>query len=359
MEKRFIALLVGLLLIVSLSPVVLAEGGSDSLRDRLELAKDRYQLLKVRYEDAKTNYTVAKQLLDQNRLRIRNASPEQTLNVSKRFVLASADRIVSQLERLKGVSDEANRTSVSNELLGYINQINNEVKPAVQNATTIEEVKAQAEKLRQIWNNAQMLVAKRHGLIFVEKLENLIDRIEKAIEKVDERINKLEDRGYNTSSAQNVINETLGLLGQAKQKALEAKAEFSLVSGPPGTDEHFKKGHQLLREANKLLQDAHKKLKNFLENVTEHVREGRGEKNRERNKEGKEKNETEDDDDGNQSSNSGSDDEDDNSGNQTSNSTISDDDDEDDDGNQSSNSGSSDDDDDNLLNQSSNSTGGA
>ncbi len=296
MRKQIIALLLGIVLIMSIVPVIAEDSDDDSVnatnsnnkgprpvmvkkildnaRDRNEALTERYQQLKDSYHDSKKRYELARLKLNDldkgSKQNGKNLNASDRVELSKTFLNAAADRIIAHLERLQDVADNNNDTQVSADIQASIDAIAN-IKADIDAATTIDQLKEQAQKLREAWNAVQKSISKREGLIFTHKLQNLIERIENAAEKVDERLDNLESKGFNVTRARSKVNESLSLIELAKQKAIEAEAEFNLVTGAPGQDEHFKKGHKLIKDANELLRKAHRNLMDFLKDVTKHI----------------------------------------------------------------------------------------
>ncbi|TAL57783.1 MAG: hypothetical protein EPN86_01405 [Nanoarchaeota archaeon] len=255
-----------------------------NLKEKVENKKESLQDLGEKYLIAKDNYLEARK--DLVKLGIWgfgkiNLTEEQKVQISSKFVLAAGNRIDAQLLRLKAIADNNNRTDVSAEIQGYLDQ-DAKIEADVNSSTTYAEVKQYAADLRDVWKNAQELVARRHGLIFVEKVRNTIQRIENAANKIDSKLEQMNQTGYNVTLAQAKINETLTFTGEAKQKAIQAEAEFSLVNGTPGQDEHFKNGMTLLKDANDLLRKAYDDLNSILKDARKYVVEERKEKRNEK-----------------------------------------------------------------------------
>ena len=299
MKKTVMAVLLSALLIVSIAPAAFAQlgintntgisgnvetrtagpvdsqtktGASANVRTQTTI-KTNYLGLKKDYDDRKERYEDSRdKYRSVTRIGVR-LNETLRLQVTIEFLEAAAERIEAQLVRLKAVAEQNNRTEVAAKIQTHIDNVA-EIKAKIESATTIEELKSIAAELRVEWKLAQQVVAKNHGLIFVQKIKNFIARIENLADKVDARVDKLEEDGYNVSSARAELNVTTSLIAQAKQKALDAEAEFKLVAGTPGQDSHFKKGHELLKEANDLLKEAHKNFVDFLKDVRKHIVRG-------------------------------------------------------------------------------------
>ncbi len=246
------------------------------LSDALKVKNEKYEDTKIRYDEAFDK-------LKKVKLEIRNETSAERINASKSFLNSAANRIIAQLERVKTVAQSNNASSTVTEMQGYIDQINSQIKPAIASATTIEELRLQSNALTALWNDVQTSLGKHYNEFVVNKTKNLIERIENVQNKVDAQMQQLEAKGYNTTIAQEKMKDLVEKIAEAKQRVLQAQAEFALVTLAPGRDEHFKKGQELIKEANEIINKVNRGLNDFFKNIRSNIKEVRVERKEVRN----------------------------------------------------------------------------
>src|SRR3989338_8254219 len=165
--------------------------------DEKNLTEERIKWLRERYEDAKSNITSANEDLKEAREGLKNATKERREDLviinSKTYLLRSIAVMISNLEKVKvqvqentQISDEEEAEIVA-DIDAQISQLNS-LKAEVEAATTKEQVKDLAKRLREKWHEIRetrlLLHAER---VMDARIEVLIKRsnvLEKRLDKI-------------------------------------------------------------------------------------------------------------------------------------------------------------------------------
>jgi len=252
--------------------------------NKRNLTESELAQLRAKFDNAKEKFKEAKDKLNEERKALNEARKEKNENDlighSKAYLVKFSDALTSHLEKLKAKVQENNNIDEETEakIVAEIDaQIAGiaEIKAEAQAATTKEQVKAAAEKLRKKWNelknfidlNAKRVVAARvegivnHGLVLEKRLDNVLAKAkEKGIE-------------INVTAEISTFSQHIA---DSRENYLAAQAKISAAfdlraKGEPADSDNIKsllkEADQLLDESRDSLRSAHETLKEILKNV--------------------------------------------------------------------------------------------
>ena len=148
---------------------------SDSMREDIkeefENAKERIERAKEELEDARERLNDAK----------RNQDDEAVLNISKQYLLKASDALISHLEKIKAKIQENENieaeasVQIIAEIDAQISDINH-IKEEINAATTKDEIKQIAKKLRSKWNRLQHFMRLYSYRVVSARVEGLVNQ---------------------------------------------------------------------------------------------------------------------------------------------------------------------------------------
>ncbi len=246
--------------------------------DEKNLTEERIEWLKEKFEEAKVNLTSANEDLKEARDDLKGAMKDRREDIvvinSKTYLLRSITVMVSHLDKIKiqvqentQISDDEGAEIVA-DIDAQISELNS-LKAEVEAATTKEQLKELAKKLREKWHEIKetrlLLHAER---VMDARIEGLIKRsnvLEKRLDKILDNANE---------SIQADLSQDMELFSQkiatAQDKYNQAKAKlseaFSLrLSNSTGNTEQIKalvdEAKELRKESHEALKEAHDVLK--------------------------------------------------------------------------------------------------
>jgi len=263
---------------------------AEDLLDR-KLSDQEHEKLKERFESAKEKFKVAKDELKDIRVELREAKQNKdenaTINHSKKYLLRTADALISHLEKLKTRVQE-NENIPDDRAANIVAEIDADIAAVVQikveieAATTKEQIKELAKKLRKLWNNlkhnmnfyAHRVVSARvegiinHGVILEKRLDKILDRLNSS------GVNVSVETEVNEFSAKIALSKEKYTAAQAKlQEAFELKVRGNNTNSTNTRNEEFKKlldeAKGLLDEARAALKEAHEVLRDIVKKIKE------------------------------------------------------------------------------------------
>lgn len=258
---------------------------ADDLNER-NISNLNLTQFRERFEKAKEDFKEAKDALNETRNRLREAKEKRDetaiINNSKTYLLRTADVLINHLEKIKAKVQEskniANDTEakIVAEIDARIAEIN-KIKADAQAATTKEQVKEAAKKLREVWSKLKTLInlytervvsARVEGivnqeLVLEKRLDNILEKEkEKGVEvDVNSEMNQFSEKIATSrdkyKQAQDKLSEALDL--KAKNESADTEKIKTLVN----------EANELLKQARDSLKDAHEILKALVKKIKE------------------------------------------------------------------------------------------
>ena len=247
---------------------------SDILKARadFEAAKEKFKESKDGLEGAREKLKKSKEKRDDN----------ATIENARGYLLKVSDALVSHLEKIKAkVQENSNiEANVSARIVAEIDaQIAdiNSIKAEVQSATTKQQIKDYAAKLRKKWNTLKHLVELYSKRVVSARVEGIVNQGLVLEKRLDHILQEAKDRNIsiNVSAEVGVFSQKIA---ESKDKYTQAQAKISeaLDLRSKGESDDSSKikaladeANQLLKESRDLIKQAHDELKVIVKKIKE------------------------------------------------------------------------------------------
>lgn len=266
----------------------LREGKSIKVRTAADLnirhiKVEKLEELRERYEDVKEKYKEAKEDMHDARERLKHSLQDgnQTgaFEHAKTYLLRSADALINHLEKLKtkvqeneNIPDDREAEIVA-EIDVQISAIN-DIKVEIEAATTREQIKDAAKKLRDVWKKLKHIIKFHTQRIVAARVEGIVNNglvLEKRLDKILANLNESTDVDVEVDNFKAKINLSRDKYRQAQDK-LEEVLDLR-AAGESADSEKIKalmeEAGQLLKEARDALKEAHEILKSIVKKIKE------------------------------------------------------------------------------------------
>ena len=254
-------------------------GEREITKERIELARKSYENAKERFEESKESM---KDILGNITKAREEKNEERILENSKMYVTKAAENIITHLEKIKSkIMENENIESdteakIAEKIDAKIAEIR-AIKAEAELATTKEQVKEAAKKLRNIWSELKHAVEIYSERIHSADIKGIINRGIVLEKKLDSILQRAKEKGIEIevieeiSSFSERVNDAKEKQGLAQSKIKES---IELVtSGEPADSEKIKTlrsdSKELLKQARQSLKDAHDILKSIVKKIKE------------------------------------------------------------------------------------------
>ena len=252
--------------------------------DRRDITEARLRQLRERFEKAKEEFRGAKEELNEARDALKEARKRRdenaTMEHAKDYLLHTADALINHLEMIKAkvqesqhISDEREAKLVT-EIDVQISEINS-IKAEIESATTKEQIKEAAKKLRTKWSRLQHLIRLYAEMVVSARVEGIVNIglvLEKRLDKV---LKEAKERGIEVDVTAEV-NDFSEKIATAKDKYKQAQDKlFAVIELNAGNATNEKRkatadeAKALLKEARDAIKDAHDILKTIVKKIKE------------------------------------------------------------------------------------------
>lgn len=254
--------------------------------DERNVSDSKIAELREKFENAREDFDKAKEDVESSRKElneaIKNKNSNKTINASKKYLSRAADAMVSHLEKIKSKIQESKNIpedrvkEIVADIDAEIAKINS-IKAEAQAATTKEQVKEAAKKLREEWNKAKSLAKIHAERIVSARVEGIINQGLVLEKRLDDILDKAKEKNVsiNVSAEISQFSEKIGL---SREKYKQAQSNISealdlRAQGEPADSDKIK---ALLEDANKLLgeaRDAIKEAQSILKSIVKKIKE--------------------------------------------------------------------------------------
>lgn len=336
--KKMFGVLVAALFVLSLLPFALAdvpEGAVSEAKDKKEKTKDFKEALKEQsdkvgaakghVEEAKKalkevndreEYTKAKGILIEARQNLVEKK-NKLLEVRKEFnqckqdkeclmehapyrvvvrenLLRMADVVLAHLEQMKQrvelstmtAEEKAQLKAGLDERMAKIREAKDTILKAGENATK-EEVNHAIKLIREAWKDTQKTLSQTKEKLNEASLGNVVEKLEKLESKFARVEQRLKDKGVNTASLSEVLEDFKAKIAEARKEYETARQKFadSKIAGKTveesrtlvkESQEHKKTAFKAIRDARELLKQVVKQLRslNAVKEVEKEIKVG-------------------------------------------------------------------------------------
>ncbi|MEW6528659.1 MAG: hypothetical protein AB1391_02105 [Candidatus Micrarchaeota archaeon] len=252
----------------------------------LEAAKEKYRSMKAEYIQVKNVYADAKQdwIIAKDRyIQYKNAENlANALDKAKNFMSKACNTMEKYLrmarvrvETITGI-DETERTNTLAEIDADIAGIQ-QIKTDVESATTKEDLKNAANKVKNKWNDVKVHVKRFVGKILSAKIDYILDKADDVSKRIQTKIDELKIRGADTVELEALLVDFNSKVALAEGQYELAKAKFGQIQNVQDADRLFREGHEFIKKAANYLKEAHNTtLKNNIEKLKTKMQEFNG-----------------------------------------------------------------------------------
>jgi tetratricopeptide (TPR) repeat protein len=274
--KKILAIMVLVLFLGSSLPLIEARPTQSLTGVRPELvqeynqAKEKYQETKQDWERSRQEYMKTKQSLRRTGTLKPTGQLEGNEEVHieriKDFLTKTLKRMESHIQILEKwteivIEDENLKETILAQLEEDTNQLEIYQKQ-IEKASTIEELRTLGKEIKEFWKDVRIHLKRYHGIILSGKILNIIERSENASDKLHKKIDELDSNNKQVSEMQSLLVEYDDLIKQAREryeKAIGVYTQNAITSRNP-----LEEIKDYLKEANKLLREAHGKLRQII-----------------------------------------------------------------------------------------------
>jgi len=289
--KKIFAIFLLTLLIVSSFPVLAGNGNgplltAQKIKERViekqQFTNQQVVQVRQRFEEAKENYGEYKAKFKEKEQKLvqikgqwqacKDSDEEacdkirgQFIEHGRNYVNGAADVLLKYLDQLysKVELDESLSEEERSDMLEDIQEDINKVtsaKETIENSETQEELKEARDILKEMLDEIKPKIKYRLGLLYRNRIGEIIVRAEKLEIKLDKILDRAENAGYDVDNLDELIDEFNELIDSARDKYYEAR-EILAEKG------NSQEAHDLLKEAHKDLNAAQKKLRDILHEI--------------------------------------------------------------------------------------------
>ena len=258
MAKKMFGILVLAIFILSIVPMALAEQGDgngkgvmeatkvklDATKAKLDVTRERYMAAKEKYESAKYKYQEHKENLLQVREKVKSCKEDGECEEVKKnlkvgvknhlektgdVILRSLDRLKSQVEESKVISEEEKEEALANlaEKEEELTALIDEIKEMSEDATA-EELREAIRKLKDLWNDIKREQKWIVTQLINNRLSNVVDKHEEYYNAMEMRYSALEEKGASAEDLAELkaiiekFREEVAELNDEQEEATEA-----------------------------------------------------------------------------------------------------------------------------------------
>lgn len=239
--------------------------------DERNLTQSEIAKASANFEAAREKFNESKNGLENAREKLKEAKAKNddnaTIESARAYLLNVSDAVVSQLEKIKAkVQENSNiETNVSASIVAGIDaQIAdvNSIKAEVQSATTKQQIKDDAAKLRAKWNTLQHLIDLYTKRVVSARVEGVVNQGLVLEKRLDNVLQQAKDKNItlNVSAEMDVFSQKVT---DSRDEYTQAQAKISealdlRASGEPADSSKIQ---SLMEEANQLLKESQASIK--------------------------------------------------------------------------------------------------
>ena len=227
--------------------------------------------LKDRFDKSKAGFKTAKDDLDSSRKELNEAikskDEKKTIESAKKHLLSFADVLLNHLEKTKAKVEESKNIpedkvkTITADLDAEIAKVNS-LKTEAQAATTKQQVKDEAKKLREEWNKIKSLTKLHAQRVVSARVEGIVNQGLVLEKRLDNMLAKAKEKNISidVSTEVNSFSEKVAASRDSYKQA-QAKISEALdlrAKGEPADSDKIK---QLMKDADDLLKQARNSLK--------------------------------------------------------------------------------------------------
>ncbi len=210
-----------------------------------EEAREMFQESREDYLQARTEINSWRRLSEQEK--------EVSSDVAKNFAKRSIAMMVRHLSRWQTRLEamEAVDQTVKDQAIAEIKTARdwlNQKEAAVDQATTVDQVRAIGQEVHQYWQGKRWLVKKLFGLALVSRAKSIESRSRAALVKLEAAVSAAEQAGQDTVEAKALLSDLKDKSSEMSSKIAQAEEKFNAIDSADNVDSLFQEGGDLLKE---------------------------------------------------------------------------------------------------------------
>ena len=305
--KKTIAIFLLAVYMLSLAPQVIAEEKEEAPKANIEKREGKLQQIKARIADkraiakesieqAKANFQKAKQRLvaakerfQETRsafLRIKekltsckgnesgecSTIKEQIKEKAKDHLINIADKVLEHINKLKAKVQESEDLSegqaedMISTIEGHITAVE-DAKSTIVSAESKEDIQEAIKTVKRRWARIGHIHKIQSGKMVNARIGGIIVKSERLRGKIENILEEMEENGKDTAEIQEIFDEFNALIGEAKDRHIQAVERFKQAKDSDPADT------ELIREAQGSMREAHSRLKEAKEKLRDIIKE--------------------------------------------------------------------------------------
>ena len=254
--------------------------------DKRKISDAELAGFRTKFEKAKENFNLAKGELENSKKdlneAIKNKDENKTIESAKIYLSKISDALTSHLEKIKAKVQESKNIpeerakAIVADIDAEIAKIK-DIKTEIEAATTKEQIKAAAKKLREEWNKVKNLTKLHADRVISARVEGLVNQGLVLEKRLDNILAKIKEKGISVDVDADVKTFS-DKIAASKDAYTQAQAKLSealdlRAKGEPADSDKIK---QLTKEAEDLLKQARDSLKeahNLLKTIVQKIKE--------------------------------------------------------------------------------------
>ena len=252
--------------------------------DRREISTAMLAQAREKFDKAEDEFHEATEQLTDERQKLKEARDKKdekaSLEHAKNYLLKTADALIKHLEKIKAKVQESKNipddreAKITAEIDAQIVEIN-AIKADAQAATTKEQIKEAAKKLREKWNRLKHLTRLFAERVVSARVEGLVNQGIVLEKRLDNVLAEAKEKGIEVNVSAEISQFSVKIAA-AKDKYTQAQAKLSAVldlKAGDATNEQIKAAadevNTLLKEARDAVKEAHGILKTIVKKLKE------------------------------------------------------------------------------------------
>ena len=257
----------------------------ETAKENIAMARERYEQAKERYLSVKDAYMAKKNTFLEAKEQYKNCKDieseecgekrERIKSNAQPYLLKVADLVLSELEKIKA-KVEASEDLSEEEIAEIVADIESKIqdvedaKAVIENLdeeSTREEINEAAEIIRDAWKDSKVALKKHAGRMVNARLGNIIHRTEMLETKLESIRDRLESKGADVSDLDDMLEEFNAQIELANEKYEEGKALWLEAKTSEDVDNAAKEARAILTEAKDALQNARDMLRDIVKEI--------------------------------------------------------------------------------------------
>ena len=246
------------------------------MREKYKRMKENYQYLKEEYKEMKNEWREARETWKGSK----DKDEEERMEIAKTYISKGIDVAIKHLELIKdriendSTLTEEEKAKLIEKIDEYISWLEQK-KQEIPSINTTTELIQTTKELRNEWKEVKKDAKGVVGKIAKGKIEYVLDKAESAGERAEKLIEKYKEKGYDTTKAEQYLDQFRNKLEEAKQKYEELKEKYEEVETAEDAKQLTLEINQYIKEISSDVKEGYKNIKELIKELKELETEGK------------------------------------------------------------------------------------